>query len=161
MAPLGSADRPFTLRRWLASTPRRTFVLYPVLTVLIELLLRKGDLVFHPAAAALLAWGYAQYRLSGNYRTRHGGGGPGLDKPPQRIVDTGVYAWVRNPMYLGHLIFMAGLAMMFESMFALALFIFHLWWFHQRVLDDERHMRALFGDAFDAYAARVKRWGVI
>ena len=161
MATLGKGDRPLTIRRWLASTPRRTFVLYPVLVVLSELLLRGGSLVFNPEGLVFLAWGYGQYRLSGNYRTRHGGGGPGLDKPPQRIVDTGVYAYIRNPMYLGHLIFMLGLIITFSSWLAAALLIFHMWWFHQRVLEDEAHMRKLFGREFDAYCARVRRWGLV
>lgn len=159
MAALGSSDRPMTIKRWLSSTPRRSFVLYPVLIVLIELALRGGTLAFNPLGLILLAWGYGQYRLSGVYRTRHGGGGPGIDKPPQRLVDTGIYAWTRNPMYLGHLIFMAGLAVTFHSWAAVALLVFHLWWFNQRVLEDEKHMRELFGADFEAYAARVKRWG--
>jgi protein-S-isoprenylcysteine O-methyltransferase Ste14 len=150
-----------TVRRWLASTPRRTFILYPVCTVLLELLLRHGTLAFEPAGLLLLAWGYAQYRLSGSYRTKHGGGGPGIDVPPTQIVDTGIYAYVRNPMYLGHLIFMAGLAVTFRSVPAFALLIFHIWWFHQRVVEDEKHMTTLFGSSFSDYARKVRRWGVV
>lgn len=160
MVALGGKGRPFTIRRWLSSTPRRTFVLYPALIVLIELILRDGRLAFNPLGLLLLAWGYGQYRQSGNYRTKNGGGGPGLENPPTNLVDTGIYAYTRNPMYLGHLIFMAGLVVTFSSWAALALFAFHLWWFHQRVLEDEKHMRELFGDQFDAYAARVNRWGL-
>lgn len=108
----------------------------------------------------LLAWGYGQYRWSGIYRTTHGGGGPGLDYPPTRIVDTGVYAYIRNPMYAGHLIFMAGLALTFFSVWGLALLIFHAWWFHRRVLEDEKQMHDLFGANFSNYTRRVKRWGL-
>ena len=64
-------------------------------------------------------------------------------------------------MYLGHLVFMAGLAVMFRSWPAVALLVFHLWWFNRRVVADEAHMEALFGDDFRAYCARVRRWGVI
>lgn len=160
MVGLGSKERPFTIRRWLSSTPRRTFVLYPILIALIEWVLRDGDLVFNPLGLLLLAWGYGQYRLSGNYRTQNGGGGPGIDNPPTNLVETGIYAYTRNPMYLGHLIFMAGLVVTFSSWAALALLAFHMWWFHQRVLEDETHMREFFGHRFDAYAARVKRWGL-
>jgi protein-S-isoprenylcysteine O-methyltransferase Ste14 len=106
----------------------------------------------------LLPWGYLQYRLGGNYRTRHGGGGPGVDIPPDRIVDTGIYAWTRNPMYLGHLIFMTGLATSLLSIPALALLIFHFYWFHQRVLEDEQRLLERFGPAYSDYMQRVKRW---
>jgi protein-S-isoprenylcysteine O-methyltransferase Ste14 len=160
MAVLGAAGRPLTVKRWLSSTPRRTFVLYPVLVAVVEVLSR-GGLDVHWIGAPLLAWGYLQYRLSGLYRTRHGGGGPGVDNPPVRLVTTGIYRFTRNPMYSGHLIFMLGLAITFGSWAALALLVFHLWWFQQRVLEDERHMSERFGAQYEAYARQVRRWGVI
>lgn len=111
-----------------------------------------------PWGAVLLLWGYLQYRLVGNYRERFGGGGPGLDVPPDRILDVGPYRYVRNPMYLGHLIFMTGLAITFQSLAAVALLVFHIIWFQRRVLEDERHLQERFKDAYTAYKARVKRW---
>lgn len=147
-------------RRWLNSTPRRTFVLYPILVFVVEVFLHGDRFAFNSIGLVLMAWGYAQYKLSGMYRTRKGGGGPGLDNPPTAIVETGVYGWLRNPMYLGHLIFMAGLVVLFSSWAALALLLFHGWWFHHRVLEDEAHMSEIFGPQFDAYTTRVKRWGL-
>ena len=66
-------------------------------------------------------------------------------------------------MYLGHLIFMLGLAISFSSWLAAALFLFHLVWFHRRVLKDEARLESRFGESYRAYKARVKRWipGVI
>ena len=87
-----------------------------------------------------------------------GGGGPGLSNPPERIVDSGIYAYTRNPMYLGHLIFMAGLAITFWSLAALVLLVVHLPWYQRRVLGDEAHLKTLFGQGYVDYAARVKRW---
>ncbi len=147
-----------TILRWLKSTPNRSFVLYPVCIVAFELVLRGGDLAFVPWGAPLLVWGYLQYRLVGKYRLDTGGGGPGLDVPPQRIVDQGPFRYVRNPMYLGHLIFMAGLAISFLSLPAVALLAFHMVWFHMRVLGDERHLEEIFGAEYTGYKARVKRW---
>ena len=63
-----------------------------------------------------------------------------------------------NPMYLGHLIFLAGLAFALDSWLAAALFVFHAAWFDRRVRDDEARLIALFGDPYRAYLARVKRW---
>ncbi|MBX9760682.1 MAG: isoprenylcysteine carboxylmethyltransferase family protein [Beijerinckiaceae bacterium] len=161
MAPLNRADRPPTIMRWLASTPRRTFVLYPALVATFEFIVGRGSLNFNPEGLVLLAWGYGQYRLSGRYRTMHGGGGPGLDIPPQRVVNTGIYAYLRNPMYLGHLIFMLGLVVTFSSWAALALLVFHVWWFNRRIASDEAHMRQLFGPQYDDYAKKVRRWGLV
>ena len=161
--PLFSTTRPFNLRRWLKSTSRRTFFVYPICVILLEFLIGQGALTWYVWGTLLLPWGYAQYRLAGAYRTAHGGGGPGIDNPPERIVDTGIYAYTRNPMYLGHLIFMLGLALTFCSIPAALLLLFHVFWFHRRVREDEAHLRAVFGDAYLTYMARVKRWipGVI
>ena len=154
--PIGK--RPFTIQRWLKSTSNRTFLLYPLLIVALELIIHRGELTLYLWGTPLLPWGYAQYRLSGNYRSLKGGGGPGIEIPPERIVDTGIYAWTRNPMYLGHLIFILGLAIAFLSIPAAILFIFHIFWFQRRVREDEVRLTAQFGEAYAAYAAKVKRW---
>jgi len=61
-------------------------------------------------------------------------------------------------MYLGHLIFLLGLAVTFWSWFAFALFVLQAIWLHRRVLADEERLRAQFGAEYAAYQARVKRW---
>ena len=142
---------------WLKSTPRRTFVLYPVCVIAFEWLLNR-HLTIEPWGVLLLLWGYSQYRLVGNYRTASGGGGPGFQKPPERVVDEGPYRFTRNPMYLGHLIFMLGLAITFHSWLALGILIVNAYWFHQRVLEDERALEARFGADYVAYKKEVKRW---
>lgn len=146
------------IRRWLKSTSRRTFVVYPLCILAFELAIHRGGLAISPWGIILLVWGYLQYRLVGAYRKRLGGGGPGLEVPPDRILDTGPYRYVRNPMYLGHLIFLLGLAVTFESWAALALFAFHVFWFHRRVLEDEMRLEHIFGAGYVAYKARVRRW---
>ena len=146
------------LRRWFKSTSNRTFIVYPVVIVLFELLIHGGELNVVPWGLLLLPWGYLQFRLSGEYRTRRGGGGPGLDNPPERIVDTGIYAWTRNPMYLGHLIFVTGLAISFWSLPALVLLVYLVFWFQGRVEGDEARLKEMFGADYVDYMRRVKRW---
>lgn len=152
------ARKDSKLERWFRRTPNRTFVLYPAAVVAIELVLHRGALVVVPWGIGLLIWGYLQYRVSGRYRTKHGGGGPGLEVPPSKLVDTGIYAYTRNPMYLGHLVFLFGLAITFWSAAALLLLLANIYWFHRRVLGDERHMKERFGSVYSAYSGRVKRW---
>jgi protein-S-isoprenylcysteine O-methyltransferase Ste14 len=78
-------------------------------------------------------------------------------------VAQGPYRYTRNPMYLGHLIFMLGLALTFWSWFGLVLLVLRAAWFQYRVLGDEARLAATFGADYEAYRARVKRWvpGVI
>jgi protein-S-isoprenylcysteine O-methyltransferase Ste14 len=144
--------------RWLRSTSNRTFIVWPIALCAIEALLQRGVPFVDPWALPLLLWGYLQYRWVGVFRTRHGGGGPGISNPPVRIVSEGPYRLIRNPMYLGHLIFLAGLALALRSWIGAALLAYHAVWFDRRVREDESHLEQLFGEAYRAYRARSKRW---
>jgi MFS family permease len=146
------------VRRWFASTSHRTFILWPVLLVGLEALMHRGPPVIHLWALPVLAWGYLQYWRVGRYRSREGGGGPGMSVPPERLVTGGPYRWVRNPMYLGHLIFLAGVALMLASWAGAVVFAVHVIWFDRRVRKDEGRLEALFGDPYREYRERVKRW---
>ena len=150
--------KPGVIRRWFQSNSNRTFILYPVIIILLELIIREGRLQVIAWGAPLLIWGYLQFRLCGSYRNRHGGGGPGLKNPPERIVQTGIYAWTRNPMYFGHFIYITGLAITFQSIVAVALLIFTLIWYQPRVRQDEARLKELFGTEYEDYMHRVKRW---
>lgn len=142
----------------LTGTSFRTFVLYPVLVVGWAWLRHGGPPPLQPWFLPLMAWGYLQYRLIGNYRIRLGGGGPGMRTPPERLVTSGPYAWCRNPMYLGHIIFMVGLALTFQSWLAALIAAATIVWFHVRVRRDETRLGARFGPEYSAYTARVRRW---
>jgi protein-S-isoprenylcysteine O-methyltransferase Ste14 len=143
---------------WFGRTPVQTFILSPLAVLAFELLWRVGKIAFVPWGLPLLIWGYLQYRLVGRYRLRLGGGGPGMAAPPKRIVAQGPYRFTRNPMYLGHLIFMSGLALTFWSWFALLLLVLRAAWFQYRVMGDEARLEATFGAEYAAYRAQVKRW---
>src|SRR5439155_3286736 len=136
----------------------RPFVLYPILVLAFELAIHKGTPRLQPWFLPLLAWGYLQYLLVGRYRLRLGGGGPGMDTPPERLVTSGPFALCRNPMYLGHIIFLAGLALSLQSWLAAVLAAATAVWFQFRVRRDERRLVERFGEPYRAYCARVRRW---
>ena len=144
--------------RFLSRTPVRTFVLYPIITALWEFMINGRVLELYPFYAPLMIWGYLQYRLSGRYRRQHGGGGPGLETPPEDLVTSGPYAYTRNPMYLGHLIFLIGLTLTLKSWLAAMITAGVAIWFHRRVLDDEQKLRESLGQAYVDYMDSVKRW---
>lgn len=151
-------DVIWTIWRWTARTPVQTFILCPLAVVAAELLLHRGRLTVVPWGTPLLAWGYLQYLLVGRWRHPRAGGSSGMDRPPDRILASGPYSYTRNPMYLGHIIFMLGLALTFWSAFALFILAARVIWFQRRVLQDEARLEQLFGAEYVAYRARVKRW---
>ena len=148
---------PRSVGRWLRSTSNRTFVFWPLLLLALQAMQDGGWPRLNFWALPLLAWGYGQYRWVGPFRAGQGGGGPGLSNPPLRLVTTGPYAWTRNPMYLGHLIFLLGLALLLSGP-AWLVFSAHCLWFDRRVRDDEGHLQELFGESCRDYMRRVKRW---
>ena len=88
-----------------------------------------------------------------------GRGTPAPFDPPRRLVERGPYRYVRNPMYLGGALALAGAAAFFESpallgFTALFLMATHLF----VVFYEEPTLRRLFGEAYDAYCRRVHRW---
>jgi protein-S-isoprenylcysteine O-methyltransferase Ste14 len=107
----------------------------------------------------LLVCGYALYRLCGRYRLERAGGPPGLSQGmPQRLVTEGPYRWCRNPMYAGHLVFLAGIAATTRSPSFLAVLAAHVPWFRARVTRDERRLEERFGAAYEDYYQTVPRW---
>lgn len=147
----------YTVRR-LKSTSFRTFFLYPLIVLAWELVWNQGRLNLNPWFLPLLLWGYLQYRLCGRYRIRIGGGGPGMDTPPERLVTTGPFAYCRNPMYLGHIIFLTGLTLSLQSGLAALITVVVPFWYHRRVLRDEKRLKDRFGQPYLDYLGQVKGW---
>jgi protein-S-isoprenylcysteine O-methyltransferase Ste14 len=61
-------------------------------------------------------------------------------------------------MYLGHLIFMLGLALSTGSRLAWAIFLANVPWFQSRVRQDEDRLTKKFGVEYQDYCRRVRRW---
>lgn len=138
------------------SSPRQTFVLIPLLTVAAELL--RGRPRLRTEWLACCAIGYGLYRGAGRYRAVHHAGPPGFAHPPDRLLTTGPYALSRNPMYLGHLVFLAGLALATGSAVAVAGLLWQWRRLGARVLEDEERLERIFGDEYREYVRRVPRW---
>ena len=146
------------IMRWLWRTPVQTFLLCPLVVMAFEVAWHGGRPTFVWWGLPLMLWGYLQYRLVGGFRLPRAGGTAGMDAMPNRILDHGPYRFTRNPMYLGHIIFLVGLAITFWSWFALILLAARAVWFQLRVLHDEQRLHTEFGADYDAYRARVRRW---
>jgi protein-S-isoprenylcysteine O-methyltransferase Ste14 len=144
--------------RFFSRTPVRTFLLYPLATLLWEWIIHSGTIEINFWFLPLMIWGFLQYRLCGKYRMSRGGGGPGPQIPADQLVSSGLYAYTRNPMYLGHVIFLTGLTLTLRSWLAALITIAVSVWFHFRVLGDERQLAVKLGAPYVAYTKSVKRW---
>jgi protein-S-isoprenylcysteine O-methyltransferase Ste14 len=80
-------------------------------------------------------------------------------KTNNKLVTSGFFAFTRNPMYLGLIVFSLGVAIWFGRplMYLAPVLVFMIanWVF---IPFEEAKMRRQFGDAFDAYTQRVRRW---
>lgn len=104
------------------------------------------------AGGALAAWCVVTFALAGR-------GTPAPFDPPRRLVVTGPYRHVRNPMYVGAGVALAGAALYYGSLALLGFLAFlglaaHLF----IVFYEEPTLGRLFGEEYDAYRARVRRW---
>jgi protein-S-isoprenylcysteine O-methyltransferase Ste14 len=104
------------------------------------------------AGAALYAWCAWTFAATG-------GGTPGPWDAPRRVVGTGPYRWVRNPIYIGALLVIGGEAWLLSSValmvYAGAMAVtFHLF----VICYEERTLRRRFGPAYAEYTRTVSRW---
>jgi protein-S-isoprenylcysteine O-methyltransferase Ste14 len=92
------------------------------------------------------------------YRIKHDGGGPGLETLPDRLVSAGPYAYSRNPMYLGHLIYLLGLSLALRSWLGAVITLAVALWFRRRVVGDEKNLATRLGKPYLEYMKKVSRW---
>lgn len=157
LSRLGNDSRKvINLRFSLSSTSTRTFVAIPAV-VIAEQLISGRRIRFK--YGVLLLWGYLQYRLSGEYRIKRAGGPSGMSQGfPDEIVTDGIYGITRNPMYLGHMIFLGGLVLMTRSPISMAIFSSLLPWYNKRARADEERLVKKFGPDYETYKHAVPRW---
>jgi protein-S-isoprenylcysteine O-methyltransferase Ste14 len=81
------------------------------------------------------------------------------NKPASRLVETGPYRFTRNPMYTGLTIAYIGGILILDSIWPLLLLPFSLTLLYVFVVKrEERYLLSEFGEAYEAYRKRVKRW---
>jgi protein-S-isoprenylcysteine O-methyltransferase Ste14 len=109
-----------------------------------------GAIVF-ALALALFAWAIVTI-------TRAGSNVP-ANRPTTTIVDSGPYRFTRNPIYLGMILGLIGLAIALNSLWLLlALMPFVLVIRYGVVAREEAYLESKFGDIYRHYRARVRRW---
>ena len=79
--------------------------------------------------------------------------------PTLAIATGGIFAWTRNPIYVGGIALSAGIALTFGLDWALLLHPFGCLLLHRGVvLREERYLTRKFGDEYRCYQATVRRY---
>ena len=80
-------------------------------------------------------------------------------RAPSAIVTTGIYRYSRNPIYLGDVLVLSGLILVWQAVLAVPLVpIFALLIRTRFILPEEERLAAGFPTAFSAYVASTRRW---
>jgi protein-S-isoprenylcysteine O-methyltransferase Ste14 len=109
-----------------------------------------GGVVFI-IAVLLAAWAIATI-------TRAGSNVP-TNRPVTTIVASGPYRFTRNPIYVGMMLGLAGLALAFDILWLLAMLVpFALVIRFGVVAREEAYLDRKFGDVYRRYRSRVRRW---
>jgi protein-S-isoprenylcysteine O-methyltransferase Ste14 len=81
------------------------------------------------------------------------------NQPARALVTTGIYAWARNPIYLGMLFVYGGIGVAARSPWILILTLpLAITIRYGVVAREEAYLERRFGDAYRDYKARVRRW---
>jgi protein-S-isoprenylcysteine O-methyltransferase Ste14 len=109
-----------------------------------------GTIVF-ALVLALVAWAISTM-------TRAGSNVP-ISLPTTTIVETGPYRFTRNPIYLGMVLGLIGLAIAFNSLWLLMTLVpFALVIRYGVITREEAYLERKFGDVYRRYHTRVRRW---
>lgn len=80
-------------------------------------------------------------------------------KTADKLVTDGIYAYSRNPMYLGLTLLLVGAWILFGALSPLlCVLLFIAVASHWYIPGEERMLREKFGPAFQEYEAKVGRW---
>jgi protein-S-isoprenylcysteine O-methyltransferase Ste14 len=75
------------------------------------------------------------------------------------LVTTGVYAYSRNPIYLGDLLLLIALAVWLGNLLNLIVpAVFAVYITRFQIVPEERALARSFGERYTAYCAAVRRW---
>lgn len=82
----------------------------------------------------------------------------GIPEEKTTLVTDGIYAWSRNPAFVGFDLLYVGICMVF---FNIPLLIISLWaavMLHLQILQEEAHMEKMCGEEYREYWARTMRY---
>lgn len=99
----------------------------------------------------LMALAFAEFRRHATTVIPH--------NTPSALIQSGIFARTRNPIYLGDALILAGLILRFDAVLALVLVPVFVWVIERRfIVPEEDRMRRAFRADFARYEQKVRRW---
>ena len=132
---------PYAWTRWHLQPPLLGFSFFRVIGV-----------IFIAAGLPVLLDSFARFAIQGL-------GTPAPIAAPERLVVTGLYRHVRNPIYVAVLLLIFGQGLLFASVPLLEYgIVVWLGFFAFVFFSEEPVLRAQFGDQYREFCANVPRW---
>lgn len=79
-------------------------------------------------------------------------------RDPPVLVDSGVYAWVRHPMYLGTLLFCLALIFVSVSLVSIVVLVGFFVFYDRIATYEEKSLIEILGERYVDYQKRVSKW---
>lgn len=84
---------------------------------------------------------------------------PSSPEKASRVVNTGIYAYSRNPMYLALVISLVCVALYRENIITFSVLPLFIWYITKyQIIAEERALTTLFGESYTDYCLNVRRW---
>ena len=110
-----------------------------------------SGIAFIALGLSLAVWGRLRFTRAGT--PVHPG------EKPTALVTSGAFRFTRNPMYLGMTLALLGTAILSARLIPLLIPFVFAWVISVRFIHhEEERLYALFGDAYEDYTRRVRRW---
>jgi protein-S-isoprenylcysteine O-methyltransferase Ste14 len=76
----------------------------------------------------------------------------------RKLATAGPYSYVRHPQYVGFILIMLGFLFQWPTLLTLAMFPILVVMYVRLAREEEREVRAEFGEEYDQYAAATPGW---
>ena len=125
-----------------------SYLIFKVSTVLVGLF--SLPLLLLPA---ILSLGFGTYLAAKSHEAVFG---ERMKQP--KLIDSGVYSWVRHPMYLGILMSCLAFFFIMSSLLSLGIWLVFFILYDKMVTYEEKDLIRKLGEQYIAYQRRVPKW---
>jgi len=125
-----------------------SFIFFGYSTVLVNVI--SFPLLLLPAFASL---GFGLYLVAKSHKAVFG-----QAHVQPKFLDSGVYSWVRHPMYLGILLFCLLFFFASSSLLSMGVLLVFFIFYDKMAAYEEKSLTDILGEEYVAYQKRVPKW---